>query len=61
MTVTLFVFVVLEDLVVLVPSLDQVSCLLPKNCSIACYLLFVDLTFVTVKYKAMFLHYFHQL
>ena len=31
MTVALFVFVVLEDLVVLVPSLGQVSCLLPKK------------------------------
>ena len=54
-------FVVLEDLEVLVPFWDQVSFLLPKNCSIKCYLLFADLSFVAVEYKTMFLCYLHQL
>ena len=54
----LFVFVVLEDLVVLVPffwirfhSFHQI------NCSIKCYLLCADLTFVAVEYKTVFLCY----
>ena len=54
-------FVVLEDLVGLVPSWDQVSFLLPKKCSIKGYLLLANLAFVAVEYKTVFLCYFHKL
>ena len=54
-------YVVLEDLVVHVTFLDQVLFLLPKICSIKCYLLFADLTLVAVEYKTMLLCYLHQL